>query len=1192
MLPPVLTLRRTVLTILLGIVAAGALVTQTAAQSSPTVLTVDGPAQVEVDAPAVFTVTNYPLGRPVAGAYLFAFPIDPPPEGGSAAAALDPGLAGALGQAVPEDAELAPDSYSDWGGEFLGLTNSEGQLRTTFGWPGQRLILALKRGAIPGYTMIEVVPPTLQALAIRGPELINAGDDARYLVSDRRDGSPVPGAFVFAIPRGVPTPGPDPLPLQPIEADEAVAVELAALADGVSSDEELTAEALRRWRAIFLGVTNERGVVEHAYANPDRYLVVALKRQAWPAYTKTLVVPRQLALSGPAQLKLGQPGTYIVTDLTRAPIEGAWLYAFPVDRALALNTLDGTDALAPELETALGDDEELTAERLSFWGGIFLGHTNERGRLTHAYRQPGDYVVVALKRTFRLDYLRTSVTAQQLAVAGPGVVNAGDPAEFTVTDRRSGAPVARSAVFAIPRGPFPLPLEADGAPLDAATAAAVDAELLDALAEDGESFCGDVAARWGVIFLGWTDARGKVSHAFETPDHYLIVALKRKWQPGYTRLAVVPRQLTLDAPAVVQAGETFRVRVGDLTGAPAGGSLVFAFPLPLVTDAGAVDAASDAAVAAELAVAADANDEEAIAAAARRRGWLLGRTNDEGLLKAEIERSGQHLLVAVKRSFRHAHSRIEVLPAIQQLAIAGPGEVVTGEPARFKVSNAATQQPVSRAAVYAIPLPQPVPLPQPLPSDALSAADVDLAEAVVGGVAPDDELLSGVAIDRWGARFLGFTDEQGVVAAAFEGDGRYLIVAVKPQYRAAYTQLSVVPPPSVRRLVVEGPGSVVQGEPAKFLVTEATTGEPVARVAMYSLQLTNAISPDGSLAPTAAELATAAALLAEVAPDVEQLSDATISRWRLRFLGWTNADGVLVASFEGVGRHLVLGFKGGHLPGYTQLTVLPKTDPRQLAIEGPSSIPQHAPASFRVTELGTRIPVPNTAMWAIQVGPTPSGGGDGVTPAAEALGADLLESLAPSAGAAPEADALLSGYGASFLGFTDRNGELSHRFGQAGQYVIIAFEPSHLPAFSLLTVTPAPSVRALQIEGPGAVRVGEPATFFVSTRGGDPVAGALVVAWPVDRPIPVPLDAATDAEALSSALSVSGGRILGRTNERGTLSAVLLRPNDFVVYALKAGFLPGVTKLSVYGEGEIAPAPRPFPVEIAPTDATGVVDAP
>ena len=1185
MLPPVLTLRRTVLTILLGIVAAGALVTQAAAQSSPTVLLVDGPAQVEVDEPAVFRVSDYLLGRPVAGAYLFAFPIDPPPDGVSAASALDPALADALGQAVPEDADLTPDSYSHWGGEFLGLTNSEGKLRTAFGWPGHRLILALKRGAIPGYTTIEVVPPTLQALAIRGPELINAGGDARYLVSDRRDGSPVPGAWVFAIPRGVPTQGLDPLPLQPIEADEAVAVELAALADGTLSDDELTAEALRRWRAIFLGVTNERGVVEHAYANPDRYLVVALKRQAWPAYTKTLVVPRELALSGPAQLKLGQPGTYTVTDLTRTPIEGAWLYAFPVDRALAPSTLDRTDALAPELETALGDDEELTAARLSFWGGIFLGRTNERGQLTHAYRQPGDYVVVALKRTFRLDHMRTAVTAQQLAVAGPGVVNAGDPAEFTVTNRRSGAAVARSAVFAIPRGPFPVPLEADGAPLDAAIAAAVDAELLAALAEDGERFRGDVAARWGVIFLGWTEARGKVSHAFEAPDHYVIVALKREWQPGYTRLAVVPRQLTLEAPSAVQAGETFRVRVGDLTGAPVGGSLVFAFPLPFVTATGAVDGASDAAVAAELAGAADADDDEAIAAAARRRGWLLGRTNDEGLLKAEIERSGQYLLVAVKRSFRHARSRIEVLPTIQQLAIAGPGEVVAGEPARFKVSNAATQQPVSRAAVYAIPLPQPVPqpLPEPLPSDALSAAEVELAEAVVADVAPDDELLSNVAIDRWGARLLGFTDEHGVVAAAFEGVGRYLIVAVKPHYRAAYTHLLVVPPPDVRQLVVEGPGSVVQGEPAKFLVTEATSGEPVSRVAMYSLQLTNAISPDESLAPTAAELATADALLAEVAPDLEQLSAETISRWRLRFLGWTNADGVLVASFEGVGRHLVLGFKSGHVPGYTQLTVLPRMNPRQLAIEGPSSIPQHAPANFRVTELGTRSPVPNTAMWAIQVGSTPSGGVDGV--AAEALGADLLESLAPSGGAAPEADALLSGYGATFLGFTDRNGELSHRFGQAGRYVIIAFEPSHLPAFSLLTVTPVPGVRALQIEGPGVVRVGERATFFVSTRGGDAVAGALVVAWPVDRPIPVPLDAATDAEALSSALSASGGRILGRTNERGTLSAVFLRPNDFVVYALQAGFLPGVTKLSVVGEGEIAPAPRPLPAEIAPTDA-------
>ena len=1193
MLPPGLTLRRAILTIMLGLVAAGALITQAAAQSGPTVLAVDGPPQARVNEPVVFKVSDFLLGRPVAGAYLFAFAIDPPPEGGSAASALDAALgaalADALSQPIAEDAALAPDSYAAWGGEFLGITNAEGELGTSFGWSGQRLILALKRGAIPGYTTIEIVPPPLlQVLAIAGPELINAGDPARYEVTDRRDHTPVAGALVFAIPRGD-APAPGTSPLQPLEADEAVAIDLAALADGTSSDEAVTAEALRRWRAIFLGVTNDRGVVEHEYANPDLYLVVALKRQAWPAYMKTLVVPRQLSLTGPAQLNLGEAGTHTVTDQTRTPIAGAWLYAFPTDRALALSSAAADEALAPDLATALGDAEELATDALSFWGGFFLGRTDANGELTHAYRQPGDYVVVALKRTFRLDYMRTSVGARWLAVEGPGAAHVGDPAEFTVTNRRSGAPVARAAVFAIPHGPFPVPLAADAAPLDAATEAAVDAELLDALAADGESFRDDVAARWGVIFLGWTDANGNVSHIFTSPDQHLIVALKCEWLPGFTRLVVVPRQFTLEAPGSVLAGETFRVRVGDQTGAPVGGSLVFAFPLPLVTISGAVDPSSDAAVAAELAAAADLDDEQAIEVAARRHGWLLGRTNDEGLLKAAIDRSGRYVLVAVKRSFRHAHSRLEVIATIRQLAIVGPGEVVAGEPARFKVSDALNEQPVLRAAVYAIPLPQLSPL------DALSAADVALAESVVAEVTPDDELLPDVAIDRWGARFLGYTNENGGLVATIDEIGRYLIVAVKPQYRAGYTHLAVVPPPHLRQLVVEGPGSVVQGQPAKFLVTEATSGDPVSRVAMYALQLSSAATPSTGGALTPAELATADAVLADAAPEGDVLSDAAIARWQLRFLGWTNSDGVLVAAFEGVGRHLILGFKAGHVPGYTHLTVLPKPDQRQLSIDGPSSVPQHQPATFRVTELGTRIAVPNTAMWAILVGPAGSNGVDGVATSPEALGADLLDGLAPLQAGGVEADALLRGYGATFLGFTDRNGELSHRFGQVGRYVIVAFEPSHLPAFSLLTVTPAPGVGALHIEGPGVARVGAPATFFVSTRGGDPVAAALVVAWPLDRPFPVPLDEASASEAFSEALTVAGGRILRRTNERGMLSAVFARPNHFVVYALKAGFLPGTTTLSVVGDGPVplprplpGPGPSPLPGDVVPSD--GVTD--
>ena len=1017
---PTLTVPKILLMLMLALVAGGALVTQAAAQSSPTVLVVEGPPRVTVGDPATFEVSELGTGRAVPGAYLFAFVIDGPP---GAEAAVDPALADALLQPVADDAELRDDSFAAWGGEFLGVTGPGGTLTHAFGWPGHRLILAIRHGAIPGYTTIEVVPPTIHALAIDGPAVVNVLDTARYQVTNRRDGTPMQNALVFAIPRsdGVVTPPPT-QPLAPVEvnaADAATAQDLAALADGGDSDDALALEASRRWRAIFLGRTNEHGVVTHEYVDPNLYLVVAVKRQHWPAYTKTFAAPRQLVLSGPAHVQLGDPATHHVNDLTRTPIAGAYLYAFPVAQALTADSSTGGGepyALSAGLASALDATEELSTATLTFWGGHFLGRTNAGGDLTHSYRRPGDYVVVALKRSFRPDHTRTSVTANRLHLDGPGVVNAGDPATFVVGDA-GGAPVARAAVFAIPRDRFPVPF-ADGAGAEGLSAdPAVDAALLDAVAADEEGFRPDAVTAWGIVFVGWTDANGEVSHVFPAPEDYLVVALKRQYLPGLTRLSVVPRQLVIDAPGSVVQGEAFRIAVGDLAGDPVGGALVFAFPLPLVSAAGELDAPTDQALSERLEAAAAAGDALALDVSARWRGYLLGRTNDEGLLKATIDDPGQHLLVAVRRGFRYARTRIEVVPHVRQLVIAGPGVVAVDAPARFQVSEQFTQQPVPRAAVYAVPLPA---LPEPQPADALTAPDIDVAEALLAEASSDGELLPAAAVTRWNARFLGWTDEHGSLVARFGQSGRYLVIALKPGYRGAYTHLSVVPPPPLRQLVVHGPGSVLQGERALFEVTAATTAAPVPRVAMYAIPHLTPIASDLRAAPGAAELAAADALLAEVAPTDDQLAEAVVVRWQARFLGWTDEHGSLTARFEATGRYSIVGVKAGYLPGSTQLAVLPSPPLRRLDVNGPASVEQGVPATFRVSDPGG-APIGGAHVWGIHLSaPT------------------LAAELAPGSDVAA-AGALLSASGAVFLGETDDRGAVTHRFARTGRFLIVAF---------------------------------------------------------------------------------------------------------------------------------------------------------
>jgi hypothetical protein len=899
---PTPTVPKIMLTLVLALVAGGALVTQAAAQSTPTVLVVEGPPTSEVGRPTTFQVTELFSHDPVPGAYLFSFGIDGPP---GAEATLEPALADALLQPVAADAELRDDSFAERGGEFLGRTGPGGALTHVFGWPGHRLIFAVLPGTIPGYTTIEIVPPTVHALVIDGPDAVNALDTARYRVTSREDGSPEPNALVFAIPRGDGvTPSPS---LAPGDADESIAAELAALADAGAADDALALDASSRWGAIFLGRTDANGVVTHAYADPDRYLVVAVKRLHWPAFMNTLVVPRQLVLSGPTHVRLGDPALYRVSDLTQSPVAGAYLYAFPVARALAPGSAGGApEALDAALASSLADAEQLSDGTLSVWGGIFLGRTNADGSLEHTYRAPGDYVVVALKRSFRLDHTRTSVTANRLHIEGPGAVNAGDPARFFVGDA-GGSPVERAAVFAIPRDRFPTPLAEDADPAALTTDPAIDAALLAALADDEERFRPDAVRDWGIVFVGWTDASGHVAHVFPAPENYVAVALKRQYLPGLTRLSVQPRQLVLDAPGAVQAGEAFRIAVSDLPGAPVANALVFAFPLPILSTAGDVDVLSDEALSDSLAAAAELGEGDAIDVSARWRGYLLGRTNAEGVLKAAIDAPGSHLLVAVKRSYRHAHARIEVLPHARQLVIAGPGTVEVNEPARFRVYEQLTEQPVPRVAMYAIPL---APLPQPLAAgDALSAAELDLAEAVLADPLGGEDRLTTDAVTRWNARFLGWTDADGLLVAEFGQPGRFLIVGLKPGFRGGFTHLAVVPPPQLRQLEVHGPGTAFPGEPVRFEVVEATSGAPVPRVAMYAIPHLTPIAGDLEAASSVADLAAADALLAEVAPTDDRLAEAVVVRWQARFLGWTDADGALLARFEAVGHYSIVGVR-------------------------------------------------------------------------------------------------------------------------------------------------------------------------------------------------------------------------------------------------------------------------------------------
>jgi hypothetical protein len=81
-----------------------------------------------------------------------------------------------------------------------------------------------------------------------------------------------------------------------------------------------------------------------------------------------------------------------------------------------------------------------------------------------------------------------------------------------------------------------------------------------------------------------------------------------------------------------------------------------------------------------------------------------------------------------------------------------------------------------------------------------------------------------------------------------------------------------------------------------------------------------------------------------------------------------------------------------------------------------------------------------------------------------------------------------------FLGWTNRNGNVFHRFKEAGRYVLVAVKKGFTPGFAIITVKP---LKALAIKAPSIAGVGQLVTITVVEKYlGIPIPRAGV--WAID----------------------------------------------------------------------------------------------
>lgn len=162
-------------------------------------------------------------------------------------------------------------------GNFLGRTDEAGQLVYAFSEAGGYLLIAVKRGYVPGFAPIGI-RPLPEALSIVAPRQALVGDEVTMTVRQRFTEDPVQGAGIWALTR---------------DNIEVLREKLKSMRAGLdmAAAQELDYESLVSIHGTFLGRTDEDGQLGHVFNEAGGYLLITVKRGYFPGFAPIGIRP-------------------------------------------------------------------------------------------------------------------------------------------------------------------------------------------------------------------------------------------------------------------------------------------------------------------------------------------------------------------------------------------------------------------------------------------------------------------------------------------------------------------------------------------------------------------------------------------------------------------------------------------------------------------------------------------------------------------------------------------------------------------------------------------------------------------------------------------------------------------------------------------------------------------------------------
>ena len=423
---------------------------------------------------------------------------------------------------IAEQVENAEDIEKN--GILLGYTNEKGELVYTFNETGYFALAAVKKGYDPGFARINVRLTSQKALGIKVPDKADVNQPVTMTVFERQTSQVIPGARVYALRMGD--------VFAAIPAEKPTTTILTPQPTSVALDASVDADTIKA-KGIFLGETDDNGQLVHSFDRSGRYVLAAIKDEYLPGFARIsigLASQKALAIRAPDQAEVGDPVNIGVFERnTSQPIPRAAVYALRLGDVIIPQAANSTTKTEPAAVIELGNAETIKSK------GLLIGYTDDKGMLTHSFEKNGRYVLAAIKDEYKPGFARINImlAAQKaIGIKVPDRAEAGKPINIVTYDRNNYQPVPKAAVYALrigePDGAIPLPFEALIKP--EATSSA-----------EAEKNAADIKMKG--IFLGYTNENAHLAYAFEKPGHYLLVAIKDTYLPGFARINIISSKI-------------------------------------------------------------------------------------------------------------------------------------------------------------------------------------------------------------------------------------------------------------------------------------------------------------------------------------------------------------------------------------------------------------------------------------------------------------------------------------------------------------------------------------------------------------------------------------------------------------------------------------------------------------------------